>query len=69
MIFRHIDTAKKAVSAGRSCALFGVCASGFYAWKGRGSAAASSRSRTRFMAARACMWNCKKAASRRPFDV
>ena len=36
MIFRHIDSAKKAdLSLARTCALFGVSTSGYYAWKGR----------------------------------
>jgi|GEM_PF-4289752 len=36
MIFRHIDAAKKAdLCLARTCALFGVSTSGYYAWKGR----------------------------------
>jgi len=36
MIFRHIDAAKKAdLCLARTCALFGVSISGYYAWKGR----------------------------------
>lgn len=36
MIFRHIDGAKKAdLCLARTCALFGVSTSGYYAWKGR----------------------------------
>lgn len=31
MTFRHIDTAEKAMSIGRKCALFGVSVSGYYA--------------------------------------
>ncbi len=35
MMFRHIDDAKEALSIDRSCALFGVSTSGYYAWKHR----------------------------------
>lgn len=35
MMFRHIDSAEKAMSIGRKCTLFGVSSSGYYAWKRR----------------------------------
>lgn len=39
MMFRVIDAEKAIVPVRRSCALFGVSMSGFYAWKSRIKAA------------------------------